>query len=289
MSPDSNFIPHESIVNILNINTYYWEYGNPAAQETLILIHGFRGDHHGLELIATKLIEFRVVVPDLPGFGLSECLEENSLDNYIQWLEEFTLSLKIKGNIVLLGHSFGTIIVAAAVAKGLPVEQVIMVNPIAQPLSRWSPIAQLTVFYYYLAAALPKTLAQKLLQSKLIVKIMTTAMIKTKNTKTRNWIHEQHQQYFTNIASQKTIFATFQMIRMNSISQWAHKVVRPCLLIVAEKDNISSIDQQKKLASLFNNATLDVISQYGHLLHYEAPATVASKIINFVKGVIYNA
>ena len=40
---------------ITNSSTAYWVYGNEQAPKTIILIHGYRGTHHGLELIAKEL------------------------------------------------------------------------------------------------------------------------------------------------------------------------------------------------------------------------------------------
>ena len=50
--------------------TAWWEYGRADAP-VLVLVHGFRGDHHGLEPVVAQLPGFRIVSPDLPGFGES--------------------------------------------------------------------------------------------------------------------------------------------------------------------------------------------------------------------------
>lgn len=49
--------------------TAYWEYGPRDADTTIVAVHGFRGEHHGLEPVLAYLPEVRVLVPDLPGFG----------------------------------------------------------------------------------------------------------------------------------------------------------------------------------------------------------------------------
>lgn len=62
----------------------YWFYdADKQRKPLLVMLHGFRGDHHGLQLIATALREkYHVVVPDLPGFGRSEPFpqREHSVD-----------------------------------------------------------------------------------------------------------------------------------------------------------------------------------------------------------------
>ncbi|STX28744.1 alpha/beta hydrolase [Legionella beliardensis] len=283
MLSSSSILPQKDSVTIFQTKTYYWTYGNPHADTTLVLIHGFRGDHHGLELIAEALNEYRVIVPDLPGFGLSEPFVEHHNHAYTHWLQQFILHIHNQGKVIIFGHSFGTLIVSAALALSLPVDQVILVNPLAETLPRYNPIAQLTVFYYWLAGILPERSGLNLLQSKFIVKAMSKAMIKTKNKKVKKWIHGQHDQHFTNIASKKTILHTFQMIKNHSVSQYAKDISTPCLIIAAEKDNISSPSKQRKLANLSPNIKLHIIPSYGHLLHYEAPEAVAKKIKDFLE------
>lgn len=59
-------------IQVLDTATRYWSYpsSNPNAK-VIIFIHGYRGNHHGLEAIAGALEDFHVIIPDLPGFGES--------------------------------------------------------------------------------------------------------------------------------------------------------------------------------------------------------------------------
>ena len=42
--------------------TAYWEYGDAdASTETLLVVHGYRGDHHGLEPVIAFLEGVRVI------------------------------------------------------------------------------------------------------------------------------------------------------------------------------------------------------------------------------------
>src|SRR5690606_7682380 len=110
-------------VDVRGGRTAYWVYGPETASErepvTVIAVHGFRGEHHGLEPVLAYLPEVRVIAPDLPGFGESPPLpgRTHDLDEYAQWLREFAAS--VAPGAVILGHSFGSIVVSAAVAGGL--------------------------------------------------------------------------------------------------------------------------------------------------------------------------
>ncbi|MFX6011214.1 hypothetical protein ABTE87_21225, partial [Acinetobacter baumannii] len=49
--------------------TAYWTYGDETADTTIVAVHGFRGEHPGLEPVVAHLPGIRFVSPDLPGFG----------------------------------------------------------------------------------------------------------------------------------------------------------------------------------------------------------------------------
>ena len=81
-------------INTLGMRTRAWAYGASHCAP-LILVHGFRGDHHGLEGLAVAASalapELRIVVPDLPGFGESPAVpdREHNLELYGEWLCQF--------------------------------------------------------------------------------------------------------------------------------------------------------------------------------------------------------
>ncbi len=66
----------EGSVEVLGSTTKYWEYGPADAAHTVVIAHGYRGDHHGLEPVIALLPEVRFISPDLPGFGDSTPMTE---------------------------------------------------------------------------------------------------------------------------------------------------------------------------------------------------------------------
>ncbi|HNP15754.1 MAG TPA: alpha/beta fold hydrolase, partial [Terrimesophilobacter sp.] len=96
-------------VAILGSETRYWVYGPEDAETTIVVVHGYRGEHHGLEPIVAHLPEYRFISADLPGFGESTPLKDqsHSIDGYAAWLDAFMAALEVRGTAVVLGHSFG--------------------------------------------------------------------------------------------------------------------------------------------------------------------------------------
>ncbi|MDJ0377730.1 alpha/beta hydrolase [Cryobacterium sp. PH31-L1] len=274
-------------------DTRYWDYGDPTAPTTLVLVHGFRGDHHGLQLVVAELLggdphspALRILAPDLPGFGESDPFHDgvHSLAAYARWLEEFLGVIAPTGRLVVLGHSFGSIVVAAAVADGLPADEVILVNPIAAPALSGprGVLTRLAVFYYWAAAKLPERWGYALLQNRAIVRIMSVSMAKTHDPALRRWIHNQHDRYFSAFANRRVVMNAFTASVSHDVSEFAARIIQPTLLIAADKDDITPLAAQYRLQTLFPNARLRVIHNVGHLIHYEQPKPAALFIREFM-------
>lgn len=272
-------------VQIRGGKTAYWVYGPSDAATTVIAVHGFRGDHHGLEPVLAYLPEVRVVAPDLPGFGESPPLagRTHDLDEYADWLRDFAAA--VAPGAVILGHSFGSIVVSASVASGLTAPSVILINPIGAPALEGPKgvMTRLAVLYYDLGAKLPAKLGTALLRNRLIVRLMSITMAKTKNPTLRRFIHDQHDTYFSDFADRDVLRDAFVASVSNDVREFAPKIDVPTLLIAAQKDDITPIEAERQLATLFSDAELVEIADVGHLIHYETPAEAAGAIRRFLR------
>ena len=286
----------EAESSVLGVTTRYWVYGDDTAATTIVLVHGFRGDHHGLEPVIARFDRERVggarfVAPDLPGFGASEALSgvKHDLEGYCRWLRGFVAGLGIEGRLVLLGHSFGSIVVAAALADkdapdALRPESVVLVNPIGQPALQGPRglMTRLAVFYYWLAAVLPDKLGFGLLRNRLIVRVMSVTMAKTKDAALRRWIHDQHDLYFSAFRDRTVVLDAFTASVSHDVSEYAARIPDRTLLVAAQKDDITPIAAERRLQTLFPDAQLVEIPDVGHLIHYETPDAAARAIEAFL-------
>ena len=275
-------------VSLLGGVTRYWDYGDPDAATTVVLVHGFRGDHHGLEPVVAQLSGMRLISPDLPGFGESTPMAEAAHDipGYSRWLRSFVASLALRGRIVLLGHSFGSIVVSGALADEATVrpDAVILVNPIGQPALQGPRgiLTRLAIFYYWLAAVLPERLGFALLRNRLIVRGMSVTMAKTKDRALRRWIHNQHDRYFSAFGDRRVVLEAFRASVSHDVSEYAARVPERTLLVAAVEDDITPIAAERQLRTLFPDAELVEIAGVGHLIHYEKPAEAARAIEVFL-------
>lgn len=266
--------------------TAYWEYGPSAgAATTVIAVHGFRGDHHGLEPVLAFLPDLRVIVPDLPGFGETAPLSggPHDLRRYADWITTFAGT--VAPGAVVLGHSFGSIVVSAAVADGLRTPRLILVNPIGAPALEGSKgvMTRLAVLYYALGARLPERLGTALLRNRLIVRVMSIAMAKTRDPVLRRFVHEQHDTYFSRFADRDVLRDAFVASVSHDVRAFAPRIDVPTLLVAAQKDDITPIEAERDLVTLFPEAELVEIAEVGHLIHYETPAEAAGAIRRFLR------
>jgi pimeloyl-ACP methyl ester carboxylesterase len=270
--------------DVLGGTTAYWVYGPADAQATIVAVHGFRGEHHGLEPVVAHLPGFRVISPDLPGFGETAPLpgRRHDLDAYAAWLTAFVA--EVAPGAVILGHSFGSIVVSAAVAAGLETPKVVLVNPIGAPALEGPRgiLTRLAVFYYWAGAALPGRLGEALLRNGVIVRVMSVSMAKTRDGGLRRFIHDQHDTYFSRFADRDVLRDAFVASVSHDVREFAPRIAQPTLLVAAQKDDITPIEAERTLATLFPHAELVEIPDVGHLIHYETPEPAAAAIRRFL-------
>lgn len=271
---------------ILGTTTTYWEY-NPDKPTTLILIHGFRGTHHGLLKIAEQLPEYRLIIPDLPGFGVSEALTGgHGIGDYVEWLFQFREIVDPSTpSSYIVGHSFGSIIVSHyASLHPSTVTKLTVINPIGAPALEGEQrlLTQLAILYYWLGRKLPARAARAWISLKPITKITSITMRKTKDRQIRKFIDEQHYTHFSSFANPTQLSEAFRTSVSHDVSQVAEHLTMPTLMIAGEKDVITALDKQHELHAKIDGAELVIIPDVGHLTHYETPGEVASAIRKFI-------
>jgi pimeloyl-ACP methyl ester carboxylesterase len=269
----------------------YWTYEpvqvTPETR-TILVIHGFRGDHHGLLRVADQLPGMRLIMPDLPGFGASDAFASgpHSVEHYGNFITGFMAALGLGPDTVLLGHSFGSIVAAHFVAAHPgAVSPLILINPIAAPALEGPKgiMTKLAVLYYRLAARLPQGPGLALLRNPLIVRVMSEAMAKTPDKELRRFIHGQHHSYFSAFADRDSLLESFTASVSGNVAEVAGQLALPVLLIAGEKDEIAMLPDQHRHAALLPDGTLKVSPGVGHQIHYESPAPAAGFILSFLK------
>ena len=265
------------------VMTRYWQYGKgmnaglfPEGSYPVLLVHGFRGDHHGLEIIANYLLKLipnvSIISPDLPGFGRSADLPENTqgkdaqgadnINAYVAWLNDFVKHTNpARENaqplpLHLVGHSFGSIVTSAfAAAHPNSLALLSLINPISEPALEGSQrvASRLASLYYRAGAALPEKIGYPLLRSQLITRASSEVMMRTKDKAMRRFINGQHAAYFGSFGSRRGVLSAYEASITHTAAEYAAAIRVP----------------------------LDMIPEVGHLIHYETPRRAAELIADF--------
>ncbi len=264
-----------------------FKYPGPPGAEQILAVHGFRGDHHGLELIVDGLASYEVWVPDLPGFGVSSAMPdaEHSVDHYAEIINQVAQHMS---HPILLGHSFGSVIAAAVVATGqVNYPHLVLLNPIAKPaLEAASPIDRAATLatdgFYRLCAALPSTLGRRLLGNTLIVWATGAFMTKTDDPRILAYTHDQHQAYFSGFHSPGTLLEAYRASVTYTVGDYADNLLLPVTMVGGADDELSSPEDMTALAELLASDDVEtyVLPATGHLMHYERPGAVAVLLIS---------
>jgi pimeloyl-ACP methyl ester carboxylesterase len=269
-----------SQLQIGGASTFVASYSAASSErKRLLLIHGIRGTHHGLEAIVGALPSYECVVPDLPAFGRSEPLSgEHDLAALHCWLGELIDHFKPDA---IVAHSYGTLLVSGApAAAGI---QQILINPVVELRKDRDQMvtSRLTNAFYRFCLALGETWGRKLCSTRILVDAMSFGLASKPGADVRRWVFAQHRQHFSSFASMRTLAEHSKLATSLSLKV-EHANATPRLLIASSKDSISDVEQIRELANLVDSATVETLEGYGHLTHYEAPELAARAIERFV-------
>jgi pimeloyl-ACP methyl ester carboxylesterase len=276
--------PHRHRIFGSEVN--YWIY-NPTKHRTIVMVHGFRGTHHGLHDIIAQLPDYQIIIPDIPGFGESTPMSErrHDIDGYGDFFAKFIEKLDLKEKPALLGHSFGSI-VAARVAAHRPelFTKLILVNAIASPALKGprTIFSHGAKFYYRIGAALPESVGRAFLSNPLMVRATSELLTKTKNKALKKDIHRHHLEHFSSFQDRKALLEAFNASVGHTALDYAADITAPTLLIAGDADDIAPLKGQYELEAKLPDARLVVLPNIGHLIHREGPKEAAEAIDRFL-------
>ena len=277
-------------IAVAEVNTDFWFYpaqvAEPESAPNIVLAHGYRGTHKGLESFAGGLSEVNIYSPDLPGFGTSAPLEgTHNLENYVLWLKGFLDATKID-NPVLIGHSFGTLLVSACEAKYGVSQALVCINPVAggvtKGLSRF--LLQIVKGFYWVAHILPLPLGMRMLKTWLLVDSMSAYTTKSKDKALRKWIKGQHKKYFNSFANSDVVWESYIASVSHTLHPFVNSLKKPILLVAADLDEVTPVSSVIEISQSMPNAQVHVIKNCGHLVHYEAADETVAVMSRFIGG-----
>jgi pimeloyl-ACP methyl ester carboxylesterase len=275
--------PTPRLVEINGLTTSYVKFESPAASTNIVILHGWSttGGQGWWPIAESLSLNFRVIVPDLPGFASSHSPSSVwTASEYANWLAEFLDHLNLDPkNTVIAGHSFGGAAAALYAASQNSLHGLILLAPaIIRTTANWKQ-----KLISWLAATF-KSMANLIGFNK-IIRSPTRNLAKP-NLLQRIYVKlTGSQDYAESRGIMRQIMKA--VIRQNLIGQ-VGTISCPTLIIWGEKDKYTPLWQAKQVQLAIPNSKLKIYSGVNHGLHLHAAKETINDIQKFVNIVNIN-
>jgi len=247
----------DATVNGIKTNYQVFGEGKP-----FLILHGWGSNSDRWVSVAEKISQkgFKVIVPDLPGFGKSDSLVIPwNANKYIGWLEEFVLQTKIT-DFYLLGHSFG-----GALASKMAVKNV----------------QQIKKLFLVSAACIRKKTTSKKFSEK-ISKIIRLFYFLPFYGLFRKAVYKFIIRRSDYMYVEGVMKNTYLNIIAEDLSFHLPFVKVPTVIIWGDKDESTPIEDAYFINEKIKNSKLVIIAGAGHDLNRKQPDILVEKVLENV-------
>lgn len=243
-------------ININGVKTNYVVVGQGSP---LLILHGWGSNTERwaevVDMISKK--GFKVIIPDLPGFGKSDSLQEAWTSNkYVAWAEEFVKKMNF-GDFYLLGHSFGGAL-ACKIAIKYPqnVKKLFLVSSAAvrrktNKKATYRIVSKLAKLFSFLPGY------------KLFRKAMYKFVIRNSDYP---FVEGNLKQTFLNVINE-------------DLSEFTGFINVPTIIIWGDKDTSTPVQDAYFLNKKIKNSKLIIIPGADHMLNRKNPEVLAQKVL----------
>ena len=249
----------------------------------IILIHGLRGDHYGLEEIA-KCLEgcgYEVYNPDLPGYGNEVALEDQSLRGYAEWLKSYIESLNLKQPPVVIGHSMGSIVTShfLRIYPSAADTRAVFLSPIIRtPKGQKRSNVSASVICGFLKM-LSGHARYTFMRSKFVSFIVSRTL--SYDHRRQKYIDRMHFEHCGNFTS---TISLMNDILLSMKEQTVLPARGKALYLMGDHDRLTKVRNVQARIANSNQAELQIVEKKGHLINYECPQKVAHIVDNFIES-----
>lgn len=256
----------------------YWVY-NPGLKPTILVVHGFRGNHKALARFARHFRHWRVILPDLPGYGVSEPLRrKHTLRNFAFFLKAFAERLRLT-DFTLWGHSYGgSVCIEYAAMRPRNLKLLVLVSP---AVAAGGVLAKLGTWYYRAAPLLPKQWQRAWLASPLVDRLSGELLVKNVSRGRKREMLAAGRRNLQEIRPDVVMESSLSYLGTDLIKM-AGRIQVKTLIIAGRLDRVVPLPRIGKLASRIPSSAVVVLPKRGHLAPIEEPVHVATLIEDFL-------
>ena len=268
--------PHADHSRFVDVRPHRWHVQEMGKGDTILLLHGASGSTHSWRDVMTHLSkDFHVIAIDLPGHGQTKLgsRQRSSLPLMAQDVQSL---IDHEGwNIkAILAHSAGAALglrILQAAKRNTPL---IAVNPALSPFKGLAgvlfPIAARVV-------ALSPVMA-KMIKRRMAGPGQVVSMMETTGSKISPEGLNLYAKLFRSDAHLDGTLLMMAQWKLDGLVSDLAKINVPCTFLVGENDKAVPPSSVRDSARKMPNATVEVFSGYGHLMHEEDPKLVADQL-----------
>lgn len=268
--------PNEHFYGDEERSLFYYS-GGAREGAPMLLIHGLGGwAEHWFPILA-GVADYRCLIPDLPGFGRSQALDEPSSDALCGVLVDL-MRAETSGRVILVGHSLGAGL-AMKIALSMPerVHALILID--AAGFSRRIPMA-------FRLASLPGVGEVMSANTPTFTRLRWRAQFGRRAMCTDEFIHDVCH-FLSLFDCRRTYLKLLRngvglMGLRETIVDRLPDLRCPVLLCWGGRDRILSVSHVAAAAPFFPDLTIEIFEDSGHYPHWEEPERFIRSIRRFL-------
>lgn len=240
-------------LNINGLDINYIDFGNKK-KDAIVLLHGWGQNIQMMQMLGEPFKkDYRIIILDFPGFGLSpEPKKVMDVNDYTVMVEELLKKLGVK-NPILIGHSFGGR-VSVKYASRNEVKKVILLSPALKGHDK------------------------KGLKTKVLKFLKTVPGIKSLESWAKNHIGSRDYKAASPIMKQVLVKTVNE-----DLSEDAKKIKAPTILIYGDLDSEVPEEDTKEYERLIPDCGLILYEGCTHYAYLERLQQTINIIRNFIK------
>jgi pimeloyl-ACP methyl ester carboxylesterase len=270
-------------VEVDRVRVHYQEAGDSDAPP-ILLIHGFCASTFvwGDVLLPIARMGYRVVAPDLIGFGFSEKPRrgEYTIDSQARMIVRLMDELRID-RAALVGSSYGGA-VAMTVALDYParVGRLVLVDPVSN-----DDVKNQSLLRFAASPVMGDLISPLIIDSRRLMKWRMGKVYADNNAHLFDAARmAAHHLPLRSANTQRAVLMTLRRWNAGRIEREAHHITQPTLLIWGEDDRDIPLRHGERLHALMPNSRLIVFRACGHLPQEERPDEFAGLVAGFCKS-----
>lgn len=237
--------------------------------KTLVILHGWGGSSKSWEKVIEILSKnkYRVICPDLPGFGESDSFKKPSnINEYIRFILEFLKALEVE-DFILLGHSFGGGLATKITADNPRLVQRLILCDAAvvrakERLSVRQKLAKSTSF-------VTKIFAKSKFYKEYVQIKLRPLIYKIAGT----------NDYYK---ATEVMKETFKKVFAEDLRAYLIYIKKPTLVVWGEKDITTPVEDAYTIKNAIDGAEISIIKEVAHSPHLKKPEELARIITEFI-------